>query len=262
VSVPNTDGRSRLPFLGEAALQELSTLLEETHPQVVGAAIQCAEDDDAALFFVVCTQLKGQPIGNAIATHIGKIFAMLPFDRRVSVAEKVTLTEIVDAERASQVWDELVAKIKETRQKTTFLGEGAANLAKLLSYMDITEQDRLLEALAVRRPGIVGNVSEKLFTFEDLSALGDEAIKTILQVLDKPTMALALHNAPPAIRDRFFENMSASQAEAVEAETEQLTFEQTQLTDTARQSVVSLVRNFASKGLLKIGGTLGDARLL
>ena len=253
MSDPNTDARTTLPFLDEAAQQELATLLEETHPQVVVEAIQSAEDDDAALFFVICTQLKGELIGDAIATDIGKVFAMLPFDRRVSVAEKVTMTEIVDAERATQVWDEQIAKIKETRQNTTFLGEGAANLAKLLSYMDITEQDRLLEALAVRCPGVVGDVSERLFTFEDLSALGDEAIKTILQVLDTPTMALALHNAPTAICDRFFENMSASQTEAVASETEQLTFEQTQIADTARQSIVSLVRNFAAKGLLKIG---------
>ncbi len=252
MSVPNTDTRTTLPFLGEDAQQELVALFEETHPQVVVAAIQSAEDDDAALFFVICTQLKGEPIGDAIATHVGKIFALLPFDKRVSVAERVTMTEIVDAERATQVWDEQIAKIKETLQNTAFLGEGATNLAKLLSYMDVAEQDRLLEALAVRRPGVVGNVSEKLFTFQDLSVLGDEAIKTILQVLDKPTMALALHNAPAAIRDRFFENMSVSQSEAVEAEAEQLTFEQTQIADTARQSVVSLVRNFAAKGLLKI----------
>ena len=197
--------------------------------------------------------MKGEPIGDAIATHIGEIFAMLPFDKRVGVAEKVTTTEIVDAERAIQVWNEQVVKIKETRQKTTFLGEGTTNLAKLLSFLDVIEQDRLLEALAVRRPGIVENVSDKLFTFENLSALEDAAIKTILQVLDKPTLALALHNAPAAVHDRFFENMSASQAEAVEAEVEQLTFEQTQIADTARQSVVSLVRNFAAKGLLKIG---------
>ena len=252
VSVLNTDPGVTLPFLGEAAQQEFAALLEETPPQVVVAAIENAEDDDAALFFVICTQLKGEPVGEAIAAYIGKIFGMLPFDRRVSVAEKVTAIEIVDAERATQIWDEQIANIKATRQNTTFLGEGSSNLAKLLSYTDIAEQDRLLEALAVRCPGVVGNVSEKLFTFEDLSALGDEAIKTILQVLDEPTMALALHNAPTAIRDRFFENMSASQSESVAAEIEQLTFEQTQLADTARQSVVSLVRNFATKGLLKI----------
>ena len=253
MSVPNTDVQTSPPFLDDAALQALKALLDETHPQVILAAFQNVDDDDAALFFVMCTQLKSESIENALAVHVGKVFAMLPFDRQVRIAEKVTTTEIVDAERATQIWDEQIAKIKESLQKTTFLGEGAANLAKLLSYMDIAGQNRLLERLAERQPEVVESVSEKLFTFEDLSNLENEAIKTILQVLDKPTLALALHNAPPTIHDRFLENMSASQAEAVEAEIAQLTFEQAQIADTARQSVVSLVRNFAAKGLLKIG---------
>ena len=241
------------PFLDADALQALTVLLDETHPQVVLAAFQDVDDNDAALFFVMCAHLKNEQKGDALAAHAGKIFAMLPFDKQVRIAEKVATTETVDAERAAQIWDEQVAKIKAALQKTTFLGEGAVNLAKLLSYMDIAGQNRLLERLAEKQPEVVESVSDKLFTFEDLSNLEHEAIKTILQVLDKPTLALALHNAPPAIHDRFLENMSASQAEAVEAEIAQLTFEQTQIADTARQSVVSLVRNFAAKGLLKIG---------
>lgn len=253
MSVPNTGAQTTPPFLDAAALQALTVLLDETHPQVVLAAFQDVDDNDAALFFVMCAQLESEHGGEALAAHAGKIFAMLPFDQQVRIAEKVTVTETVDAERAAQVWDEQVAKIKAALQKTTFLGEGAANLAKLLSYMDIAGQNQLLESLAARQPEVVESVSEKLFTFEDLSNLGNEAIKTILQVLDKPTLALALHNAPPAIHDRFLENMSAPQAEAIEAEIAQLTFEQTQIADTARQSVVSLVRNFAAKGLLKVG---------
>ena len=253
MSVPNTDAQTNPPFLDEAALQALTVLLDETPPQVVLAAFQNVDDNDAALFFVMCTQLKSESIGSTLAAHVGQVFAMLPFDKQVRIAEKVTVTEIVDAERAIQIWDEQVVRIREALQKTTFLGEGAANLAKLLSYMDVAEQNRLLERLAESQPEVIESVSEKLFTFEDLSNLENEAIKTILQVLEKPTLALALHNAPSAIHDRFLENMSASQAEAVEAEIAQLTFEQTQIADTARQSVISLVRNFAAKGLLKIG---------
>ena len=253
MSVPNTDAQASPPFLDEAALQALKVLLDETHPQVVLAAFQNIDDNEAALFFVMCTQLKSESIGDTLAAHVGKVFAMLPFDKQVRIAEQVTATEIVDAERAAQIWDAQITRIKEALQKTTFLGEGATNLAKLLSYMDIAGQNRLLERLAERQPEVVESVSEKLFTFEDLIDLGDEAIKTILQVLDKPTLALALHNAPTEVHDRFLENMSASQADAVAAEIAELTFEQTQIADTARQSVVSLVRNFAAKGLLKIG---------
>ena len=253
MSVPNTDTQITPPFLDEAALQALTGLLDETHPQVVLAAFQEADDNDAALFFVMCAQLKNKHKGDDLAAHIGKIFAMLPVDKQLRIAEKVTTTEVVDAEHATQIWNEQVTKIKAALQKTIFLGEGTANLAKLLSYMDIAGQNRLLDRLAQKQPEVIESVSEKLFTFEDLSNLENEAIKTILQVLDRPTLALALHNAPPIIHDRFLENMSASQAEAVEAEISQLTFEQTQIADTARQSVVSLVRNFAAKGLLKIG---------
>ena len=252
MSHPNTDAQTTPTFLDEAALQELTALLDETHPQVALAAFQSVDDSDAAVFLVMCSHLNSAPTGKALAAHAGKLFAQLPLNKQVSIAEKVTTTETVDSELAMQIWNKQIIKIKEAIQKTTFLGEGTANLAKLLSYMDITAQNELLEALGEKQPEVVDNVSEQLFTFEDLGNLGDEAIKTILQVLDRPTLALALHNAPTAIHDRFFENMSASQAEAVEAETARLTFEQTQIADTARHSVVSLVRNFAAKGLLKI----------
>ena len=252
MSLPNTDAQTTSTFLDQAALQELINLLDETHPQVALAAFQDVDDTDAAVFFVMCTHLRTESAGNALAAHAGKIFAQLPFDKQVSIAEKVTQTETVASENARQIWNEQIERIKKAIQETTFLGEGTTNLAKLLSYLDVTEQNALLEALGEKQPGVMESVSEQLFTFEDLGNLENEAIRTILQVLDKPTLALALHNAPTAIHDRFFENMSASQADAIEVETAQLTFEQTQIADTARHSVVNLVRNFAAKGLLKI----------
>ena len=252
MSLPNTDAQTTSTFLDEAALQELTDLLDETHPQVALAAFQDVDDTDAAVFFVMCTHLKTESAGNALATHAGKIFAQLPFDKQVSIAEKVTQTQTVASENARQIWNEQIERIKAAIQETTFLGEGTTNLAKLLSYLDVTEQNALLEALGEKQPKVVESVSEQLFTFEDLGNLENEAIRTILQVLDKPTLALALHNAPTAIHDRFFENMSASQADTIAAATAQLTFEQTQIADTARHSVVNLVRNFAAKGLLKI----------
>lgn len=253
MSLPNTDLQMAPTILEEAALQELVDLLDETHPQVALAAFQSVDDNDATVFLVMCTHLRSESAGSALAAHAGKLFAQLPFDKQVRIAEKVTMMETIDSEHAKQIWNEQITRIKDAIQKTTFLGDGTANLAKLLSYLDITEQNELLEALGEKRPGVVDSVSEQLFTFEDLADLEDEAIRTILQVLDKPTLALALHNAPTAVHDRFFENMSASDAEAIEAETTQLTFEQTQIVDTARHSVVNLVRNFAAKGLLKMG---------
>ncbi len=231
----------------KAAIQELMNLLDEVHPQVLLSAFQKVDDGDAAVFLMM---LKTS--SEALAVQAGQIFARLPFERQVGIAEKVGTTEIVKSEHAAQLWNELVTKIKEALQQTTCLGEGAANLAELLAHVDIESQNRLLEALAEKQPELVNSVSEQLFTFDELANLGDEAILTIAKVLDSSTLALALHKAPEAIANRFFENMSESQAEAVAIETERLTFEQTQLVETARQSLVSLVRNFAAKDLMKL----------
>ena len=230
-----------------AETQELETLLDETHPQVILAALQQVDDADAALFLLML-----KTASDALTAHAGKIFAQLPFERQVNIAEKVIATEIVESERAKQLWDILVGKIQEAHTQNLFLGEGAGNLAKLLSHADIATQSRLLEALGERQPEVVNSVEAQLFPFDELTRLEDEAIATILHALDTSTLALALHNAPQAIRDRFVENMSASQAEGLEAAAAQLTVEQTQLVDTARQSVVNLVRNFAAKGMLKM----------
>ena len=230
-----------------AETQELETLLDETHPQVILAALQQVDDADAALFLLML-----KTASDALTAHAGKIFAQLPFERQVSIAEKVIATEIVESERAKQLWDILVGKIQKAHSDNLFLGEGAGNLAKLLSHADIATQSRLLEALGERQPEVVNSVEAQLFPFDELTNLEDEAIATILHALDTSTLALALHNAPQAIRDRFVENMSASQAEGLEAAAAQLTVEQTQLVDTARQSVVNLVRNFAVKGMLKM----------
>lgn len=230
-----------------AETQELERLLDETHPQVILAALQQVDDTDAALFLLML-----KTASDALTAHAGKIFAQLPFERQVNIAEKVIATEIVESERAKQLWDILVGKIQEAHAQNLFLGEGAGNLAKLLTHADIATQSRLLEALGERQPEVVNSVEAQLFPFDELTRLEDEAIATILHALDTSTLALALHNAPQAIRDRFVENMSASQAEGLEAAAAQLTVEQTQLVDTARQSVVNLVRNFAAKGMLKM----------
>lgn len=230
-----------------AETQELETLLDETHPQVILAALQQVDDADAALFLLML-----KTASDALTAHAGKIFAQLPFERQVSIAEKVIATEIVESKRAKKLWDILVGKIQDAHAQNLFLGEGAGNLAKLLSHADIATQSRLLEALGERQPEVVNSIEAQLFPFDELTRLDDEAIATILHALDTSTLALALHNAPQAIRDRFVENMSASQAEELEAAAAQLTVEQTQLVDTARQSVVNLVRNFAAKGMLKM----------
>lgn len=262
-------------FLNEASLQELTNLFEKTPLPVIMQAFEQVDDADIAVFLLLLDVAAGkvpsessdeirrtlargddgiskEQTEGTLTAYAQKVFAQFPIQRQIRIAEHLATTEMVDTSQAEQIWNSLVGKINETLQSTLFFGNGAKNLAKFLTEVDIERQNQLMKALEKNQPELANTVVDRLFTFEDLVEVPDEAILTLLQVLEPNTLSLALHKASPAIQDKFFENMSPEQAKTLEAESAQLTFEQKQLSDTARQSVVSLVRNFAAKGLLKI----------
>ncbi len=263
------------PFLNEDSLQELTDLFEKTPLLVIMQAFEQVEDADIAVFLLlldVATSKVSSESSDEIRRTLARtedsssneetegtltafaqeVFAQFPIQRQVRIAEHLAVTEMIDTSRAEQIWNDLLGKIHGILQSTLFFGNGAKNVAKFLAQVDFEKQNQLMEALQKSQPELTNTVADHLFTFEDLADVPDEAIITLLQVLEPNTLALALNEASSAIQDRFFENMSATQAETLESETAQLTFEQKQLSETARQSVVSLIRNFAAKGLLKI----------
>lgn len=210
---------------------------------------QSNDEDDADLtIFLLMLEHASQ----TLAKHASQILASLPPAKQTTVAEHIATTEIVESGRVQELYTCLTDQITTAAKDATVFGDGALNLVKLMSQMKIEDQNRLLESLAEKQPALVNEIQERIFTFKDVANLNDSAVRTILQVMDASTIALALHDVLPAIRSKFLSNLSAESVAAVEAETSQLPFEQTQIADTARQSIVSLVRNFAAKGMITI----------
>lgn len=260
-------------FLNEDALQELTDIFEKTPMPVVMRVFEEAEDTDIAIFLLLLdvaanngqtdnseeirrTLVKGdsskeEPEGTLTA-YGQQIFAQFPFQKQLRIVEKLAVTEMVDTQKAEQIWDDFITKVKGILETTLFFGNRAKNVAKFLAKVDMERQNQLMEALEKNQPHLVDTISDSLFTFDDIVYLPDDAIVTLLQVLETNTIALALYNAPTEIQNRFFDNMSSEKVEMIETATEQLTFEQRQISETAQQSVVSLIRNFAAKGMLKI----------
>lgn len=260
-------------FLSENTVQELKDMLEKTPMPVVMRVFEQVEDTDIAVFLLLLdvatnkmqtdnseeirrTLEKGdsskEESEGTLTAYAQQIFAQFPFQKQLRIAEELAVTEMVDTQQAEQIWTDFITKVKGTLENTLFFGNRAKNVAKFLAKVDIERQNQLMEALEKNQPHLVNTVADNLFTFEDIVDLPDDAIRTLLQVLETNTLALALYNVSTEIQDRFFDNMSSEKVEMIETATEQLTFEQRQISETARQSVVSLVRNFAAKGMLKI----------
>ncbi len=260
-------------FLDEDALQELTDIFEKTPMPVVMKAFEQVDDADIAVFLLLLdvatnkkqsndseeirrTLVRGdsskEELEGTLTAYAQQIFAQFPFQKQLRIAEELAVTEMVDTQQAEQIWSDFITKVRGTLETTLFFGNSAKNVAKFLAKVDMERQNQLMDALEKNQPHLVSTISDSLFIFDDIVDLPDDAIVTLLQVLETNTLALALYNASTEIQDRFFDNMSSEKVEMIETATEHLTFEQRQISETARQSVVSLVRNFAAKGMLKI----------
>lgn len=228
--------------------EELTDLFDETHPRVLVNVLAKEEQTDLAIFLLML-----QRTSQELEKHAAQILAQLPLEIQRSVAEYIAETETSDSEQVEIICTRIVNKIQAEANRTTVFGDGATNLAKLLGHMPLDNQNRLLEVLEEHQPKLVNDVNEQIFTFDDLTNLNDEAMSAVLQMLDPSTIALALHKTTLEMQDKFLRNMPSESATAVEQEMNALTFEQTQIADTARQSVVTAVRRFAAKGIIKLG---------
>lgn len=262
-------------FLNETTVQELLDLFERTPLPVIMKAFDDVDEGDIALFLLLLDvaatnskadrsdeirrtlerdedDISNENVVESLTGYAQEIFAKFSYQRQILIAEHLAETEMVDTSQAQKIWEDVIAKMKNLLTSTLFFGNGPKNLAKFLTKIDTERQHKIMEALEKRQPDLAETVADGMFAFEDLAEVPDEVILTLMQVLEVNTIALALHNAPAAIQDRFYQCMSSEKAEMVEAECEKLPIEQRQLGKTAQQSVVNLVRSFAAKGLLKI----------
>lgn len=262
-------------IISEESIQELTEIFVNTPLAIIVGAIEEIDDHELAIFLLILDKVSSDIPSNesdiihktltqsednttetdaekTLSNYAQQILAELPFAKQVKVSEKIAASEMVESEQAGRIWNDLTDKIKSVLENTLFFGSGAKNLAKLLEQVDIEKQNKLMVVLQDRNPELAQTVGDYLFTFEDIVDIPNETILTVLQVVEPNTLAIALHDATEPLVEKFFDNMSTEQIKNVESEIKQLSFEQKQISNTAQQSIVNLLRNFAGKGILKL----------
>jgi len=96
-------------------------------------------------------------------------------------------------------------------------------------------------------------IKEKMFTFEDILKLDNNAIREILKEADKNQLMIALKGAPEELREKFLANMSQRAAAAFEEEMQFLGPVKVKDVEAAQRSIVEIVQKLAEEGKVSIG---------
>ena len=95
-------------------------------------------------------------------------------------------------------------------------------IADIFNSFDRGTESKFMALLEKKSPDSAEKVKSLMFTFDDLVKLDPTAVQTLIRVLDKSRLGLALKGTSETIKELFFGNMSERAAKLLKEDMEAL----------------------------------------
>ncbi len=174
-------------FLDALPPDVIAAHLALEHPQTIALVISHLSPDFASLIL--------ESIDETLVADIGVRLAML---------DQVASTSLARVEAGVR---ERLAPVLENRFLE--LTGGTDTLVELLTRLDKSLQEQVIEGLNAVDPELGQEVKNKLFVFDDMRILDDRQIQMVLRSVDANRLPLALKGVDPVVRDLFLNNLSS-----------------------------------------------------
>ncbi len=226
--------RRRDPFMSIRTVDPkvLAKALENEHPQAIG---------------VVLTELD--------ARKSSEVLSILAEGVRLSVINRMTNRETVSIEAKLRIAKMVNDRLKAQTGVAAVTAQPAAEeslrkVAVILRNLGKELRDGLLGAIKEKDSGAADKVAELMIIWEDIPLVADRSLQQGLRGIDARKLALALHNADAAIKQKIRSNISERAGAMVDEETSLMQAPKKEEIAAAREEIVKILREMNIKGEL------------
>jgi flagellar motor switch protein FliG len=128
-------------------------------------------------------------------------------------------------------------------------------MADIFNNLDRGAETRFISALEERNREAAERIKSLMFTFDDLQRLTPAAVQTLMRVVDKSKLPLALKGATEKLRELFFANLSERAGKMLREEIDSLGPVRLRDVDEAQATIVGLAKEMAAQGQIEIRET-------
>jgi flagellar motor switch protein FliG len=100
--------------------------------------------------------------------------------------------------------------------------DGVKAAARILSRMEPENQERIVAHIQDTSPELATQITESMFTFDDIAGLSDRGIQVLAQRVEHDDLVLSLKKASDETKTRIYENVSARKKGLIESDYETL----------------------------------------
>ena len=224
-------GRTMWDKLGNVNESVLANYLKNEYPQTVA---------------VVLSKIKPE--------HAARVLALLPDSFAMEVVMRMLRMESVQKDVLDGVERTLRAEFMSNLARST-RRDAHELMADIFNNLDRQAEARFLTALEERNREAAERIKSLMFTFEDLARLTPPSVQTLLRMIEKDKLPMAIKGGSDKIRDLFLKNMSERAAKMLKDDIEALGPVRVRDVDEAQAEIVQLAKELAAQGQIDISAS-------
>jgi flagellar motor switch protein FliG len=180
--------------------------------------------------------------------HSAQILGALPIELQASVIARIANMGITSPEYIKETERVLEKKLSTMSFGDTTSTGGMESLIKILNSVDRGTERHLLEALEEKDADLVEEIKKRMFVFEDIVKLSNQAIQRVLKEIDNRDLAVALKGANSEVEKIVFSNVSTRLKDMIKEDIEMMGPVRVRDVEEAQQKIVSAIRQLDESG--------------
>ena len=188
----------------------------------------------------------------------GKVLGLLPQHLHTDVLIRITKLETIHP-AALQELNDIIQRLFEENSEAELTGIGGIHVAaEILNGVSKEDEAAALEKLEEIDSDLSQQIQERMFIFDNLMALDDRGMQSLLREVSTDKLIFALKGAAQEMREKIFRNMSKRAAEMLRDDLDAKGPVRLAEVEEAQKEILSVAMRMSEEGTIALGGKGDD----
>ena len=192
------------------------------------------------------------------ASQAAALLSSLPQEMRADVALRMANLDQISPEIIAKIATVIGSKLKALGDISRETYGGVDAVAEMFNRLDTNTSREILESIESTDANLVETIRQLMFVFEDLLLMDQNAIKELLQKVDRKVLTLALKGTSEQLRNHILSSMSQRGAEMMREDMDALGPIKIKEVEGSQQQIIAIVRQLEAEGVISLKGGGGD----
>lgn len=225
----NTSGLDTLKWMDPRSVADI---IRNEHPQIQAIVMAYIDGDQAA-----------------------EVLTNLPEKVRMDVVMRVASLDAVQPSALQELNNILEKQFSGSAGSQSKDMGGTKVAAEIMNNLDSSIESELMESIKEIDEDLGNTIQDLMFVFDNLKAVDDRGIQTLLREVSSDMLILALKAADDELQDKIFDNMSKRAAELLRDDLEASGPAKLSEVEGAQKEILVIARRMADAGEIVLGGT-------